>query len=232
MEALVRWTHPHMGPISPGEFIPIAEDTGTIIQLGEFVLRNACRQNKAWQESGLAPFRVAVNISSRQFSQSDLCEVVSSALTDSGLEPRYLELELTESIIQGASSAIATMQQLKSMGIHLSIDDFGTGFSSLSYLKLFPINTLKIDQYFTRNINIDKKDAALVDTIIRMAHNLELNVIAEGVETDAQLDFLRVRHCDQAQGYYFNRPLPPEDIERIYREIETVLPIEKELPHV
>ena len=216
VEALVRWIHPHMGPISPGEFIPIAEDTGTIIQLGEFVLRNACLQNKAWQDAGLPKFRVAINISARQFSQTNLCETVSRALAGSGLEPKYLELELTESIIQGSTSAVATMMELKAMDIHLSIDDFGTGYSSLSYLKLFPINTLKIDQYFTRNIHVDVKDAALVDTIIRMAHNLELNVIAEGVETNEQLDFLKERQCDQAQGYYFNKPLPAEDIERLY----------------
>lgn len=216
VEALVRWVHPHMGPISPGEFIPIAEETGTIIQLGEFVMRNACLQNKAWQDAGLPKFRMAINISARQFSQTNLCEVVASALSDSGLDPQYLELELTESIIQGSSSAVATMMELKAMGIHLSIDDFGTGYSSLSYLKLFPINTLKIDQYFTRNIHVDVKDAALVDTIIRMAHNLELNVIAEGVETNEQLDFLKERQCDQAQGYYFNRPLPADDIERLY----------------
>ncbi|WP_033541796.1 bifunctional diguanylate cyclase/phosphodiesterase [Planococcus sp. CAU13] len=216
VEALVRWVHPHMGPISPGEFIPIAEESGTIIQLGEFVLRNACLQNKAWQDAGLPKFRMAINISARQFSQINLCELVESALNDSGLEPEYLELELTESIIQGASSAVETMKELKAMGIHLSIDDFGTGYSSLSYLKLFPINTLKIDQYFTRNIHVDVKDAALVDTIIRMAHNLELNVIAEGVETDEQLSFLKERHCNQAQGYLFNRPLPADDIQRLY----------------
>lgn len=216
VEALVRWVHPHMGPISPGEFIPIAEESGTIIQLGEFVMRNACLQNKAWQDAGLPKFRVAINISARQFSQANLCELVQSALTDSGLEPQYLELELTESIIQGSASAVKTMVELKAMGIHLSIDDFGTGYSSLSYLKLFPINTLKIDQYFTRNIHADVKDAALVDTIIRMAHNLNLNVIAEGVETDEQLSFLKERRCNQAQGYLFNRPLPADDITQIY----------------
>ncbi len=216
VEALVRWLHPHMGPISPGEFIPIAEESGTIIQLGEFVMRNACLQNKAWQDAGLPKFRVAINISARQFSQANLCGLVQSALTDSGLEPQYLELELTESSIQGAASAVKTMNELKAMGVHLTIDDFGTGYSSLSYLKLFPINTLKIDQYFTRNIHLDMKDAALVDTIIRMAHNLGLNVIAEGVETDEQLNFLKERSCNQAQGYLFNRPLPAADIARLY----------------
>lgn len=217
VEALVRWVHPHMGPISPGEFIPIAEETGSIIQLGEFVLRKACVQNKAWQDAGLPPFRVAVNISARQFSHIKFYDTVESALTDSGLEAKYLELELTESIIQGATGAITMMQKLKDMDIHLSIDDFGTGYSSLNYLKKLPVHTLKIDQYFTRNIHVDPKDAALVDTIIRMAQNLELNVIAEGVETDRQLEFLKVRQCNQAQGYYFNKPLPAEEVERLYR---------------
>ncbi|TWT27800.1 bifunctional diguanylate cyclase/phosphodiesterase [Planomicrobium sp. CPCC 101110] len=220
VEALVRWTHSKLGAISPAEFIPLAEDTGAIIQIGEFVLREACKQNKSWQDAGLSPFRVAINISARQFSQTNLAQTVKEALEESGLAPEYLELELTESIIQGSKSAITMMQELKKMGIHLSIDDFGTGYSSLSYLKLFPIDTLKIDQYFTRNIQVDAKDAALVDTIIRMAHNLELNVIAEGVETSEQLEFLKVRHCDQAQGYYFNKPLPATDIERIYQQLE------------
>lgn len=217
VEALIRWTHPELGNISPVEFIPVAEDTGIIVQIGEHVLRTACRQNKEWQDAGLPKFRVAINISARQFSQSNLCEVVRDALSDSGLEPNYLELELTESIIQGSKTAIETMQELKSMGIHLSIDDFGTGYSSLSYLKLFPIDSLKIDRYFTRNINVDSKDAALVDTIIKMAHSLGLNVIAEGIETTDQLEFLTQKQCNQAQGYYFNRPLPPNEIERIYQ---------------
>ncbi|PSL40747.1 PAS domain S-box-containing protein/diguanylate cyclase (GGDEF)-like protein [Planomicrobium soli] len=216
VEALVRWNHPKLGTISPAEFIPLAEETGSIIPIGEYVLRKACQQSKAWQDAGLPPFRVAINISARQFTQTNLAETVKSALEESGLSPQYLELELTESIIQGSKSSIATMQELKKMGIHLSIDDFGTGYSSLSYLKLFPIDSLKIDQYFTRNIQVDSKDAALVDTIIRMGHNLNLNVIAEGVETAEQLDFLKSRLCDQAQGYYFNKPLPAEEISKIY----------------
>ncbi|WP_237150197.1 putative bifunctional diguanylate cyclase/phosphodiesterase [Planococcus kocurii] len=221
LEALVRWNHPEWGTISPAEFIPIAEDTGSIVQLGEYVLRQACLQNKAWQRAGLPKFRVAVNISSHQFSQSNLTETVHAALIDSGLEPRYLELELTESIIQSSSTAIATMNELKTMGIYLSIDDFGTGYSSLRYLKLFPIDTLKIDQYFIRNIITDLKDAALVATIIRMANDLQLNVIAEGVETAEQFQFLKQKQCNQAQGYYFNRPLPPTEIERLYRPAQS-----------
>ena len=219
-EALLRWNHSEWGSVSPAEFIPIAEETGIIVQIGEFVLKQACLQNKAWQDAGLPPFRIAVNISSRQFSQSDLSEVVSIALEEADLAPHYLELELTESIIQGSKSAVSTMLELKEKGVHLSIDDFGTGYSSLKYLKMFPINTLKIDQHFTRNINSDLKDAALVDTIIKMAHNLGLNVIAEGVETLDQLEFLKQKSCNQAQGYYFNRPLPAEEIERIYLETQ------------
>lgn len=216
VEALLRWNHPEWGMISPAEFIPIAEETGSITKIGEFVLEEACRQNKYWQDLGIAPFRVAVNISARQFAQKDLTEVVSTILKKTGLAPEYLELELTETIIQNADSAITTMEELAALGVHLSIDDFGTGYSSLSYLKLFPIDSLKIDQHFTRNIKSDSKDAALVKTIIRMAHDLELNVIAEGVETEEQLDFLRSEQCNQAQGYYFNRPLPAQDIEDIY----------------
>ncbi|MDQ0428853.1 diguanylate cyclase (GGDEF)-like protein/PAS domain S-box-containing protein [Planomicrobium stackebrandtii] len=216
VEALVRWHHTKWGPISPAEFIPIAEENGMILHIGEFVLRTACQQNKDWQDAGLPPFRVAVNISAKQFSNSNIAAVVTSALADAGLSPEFLELELTESIIQGARSAISKMWELKAMGIHLSIDDFGTGYSSLSYLKLFPVDTLKIDQHFTRNIHNDPKDAALVDTIIQMAHNLELNVIAEGVETSEQLAFLKKKKCNQAQGYYFQKPLLPDQIEKLY----------------
>ncbi|WP_246469512.1 bifunctional diguanylate cyclase/phosphodiesterase [Cohnella nanjingensis] len=217
VEALLRWHHPELGNVSPAEFIPLAEETGLIIPIGEWVLYEACRQAKSWQDEGLPPMRVAVNISSRQFQQSNLLEAVSRVLHDTGLEPQYLELELTESIIQDSKYAIGTMQKLKEMGTSLSIDDFGTGYSSLSYLKLFPIDTLKIDQSFTRNILADAKDAALVQTIINMAHNLELKVIAEGVETQEQLHFLTQRHCNEAQGYYFSRPIAPEDLSAILR---------------
>lgn len=219
VEALLRWHHPELGNISPAEFIPIAEETGSITKIGKFVLQQACRQNKAWQNAGLPAFRVAVNISARQFAQKDLMDFVGNALRSSGLSPQYLELELTESIYQNDQSSIETMQKLKAMGIYLSIDDFGTGYSSLSYLKVFPIDTLKIDRQFTRNIETDPKDAALVRTIIRMAHDLELNVIAEGVETKEQLEFLRSERCNQAQGYYFNRPLPPEEIAALYQTV-------------
>ncbi|MBH0156696.1 EAL domain-containing protein [Fictibacillus sp. 5RED26] len=218
VEALLRWHHPEWGTISPAEFIPIAEETGLILQIGEWVLHGACRQNKAWQDEGYAPLRMAVNISSRQFQQSDLVERVSRILNETELAPQYLELELTESIIQDSKYAVAKMQQLKEMGIHLSIDDFGTGYSSLSYLKTFPIHTLKIDQSFTRNIYADPKDASLVETIIAMAHNLDLKVIAEGVETEEQLQFLQQKQCNEAQGYYFSRPISAEELGVILQE--------------
>ncbi|WP_144697566.1 bifunctional diguanylate cyclase/phosphodiesterase [Fictibacillus phosphorivorans] len=218
VEALLRWHHPEWGTISPAEFIPIAEETGLILQIGEWVLHGACRQNKAWQDAGYAPLRVAVNISSRQFQQSDLVERVSRILRETELDAQYLELELTESIIQDSKYAVAKMHKLKEMGIHLSIDDFGTGYSSLSYLKTFPIHTLKIDQSFTRNIYADPKDASLVETIIAMAHNLDLKVIAEGVETEEQLQFLQQKQCNEAQGYYFSRPISAEDMAMILQE--------------
>ncbi|KPB04520.1 bifunctional diguanylate cyclase/phosphodiesterase [Bacillus sp. CHD6a] len=211
-EALLRWNHPEWGSISPAEFIPIAEETGLILQIGEWILKEACMQNKRWQDQGYKPLRIAVNISSRQFQQSDLLDRVKNILKETGLESHYLELELTESIIQDSKHAVAKMQQLKKMGIHLSIDDFGTGYSSLNYLKTFPIHTLKIDQSFTRNIYADPKDASLVETIITMAHNLNLKVIAEGVETEDQLRFLQQHHCNEAQGYYFSRPISADEM--------------------
>ncbi|OCT13740.1 hypothetical protein A8709_19355 [Paenibacillus pectinilyticus] len=211
-EALIRWEHPEWGHMSPADFIPLAEETGLIIPIGEWVLNEACRQNKEWQTQGYPPLRMAVNMSSRQFKQSNLIDTVSNALDLSGLEPQYLELELTESIIQDSKYAITTMQKLKDMGIFLSIDDFGTGYSSLNYLKHFPIDSLKIDQSFTRNMFENTKDAALIHTIITMAHNLELKVIAEGVETEEQLQFLLQRQCNEAQGYLFSRPIPAKEM--------------------
>ncbi|MGE8203217.1 EAL domain-containing protein [Heyndrickxia sp. NPDC080065] len=216
VEALIRWLHPELGPISPAEFIPLAEETGLIIPIGEWVLYEACRQNKAWQNMGYPPIRVAVNISSRQFQQPNLVDVVKHTLNETGLDSEYLELELTESIIQDSNYAITTMEKLKEMGIRLSIDDFGTGYSSLSYLKLLPINSLKIDQAFIKNIFTDAKDTALVQTIIDMAHNLDLKVIAEGIESSEQLYYLQQRQCNEGQGYFFSRPIPAEEMLRVF----------------
>ncbi|RFU60763.1 bifunctional diguanylate cyclase/phosphodiesterase [Peribacillus glennii] len=218
VEALTRWIHPEWGTISPAEFIPLAEETGLILPIGEWVLYEACAQNKAWQNEGHSPVRMAVNISSRQFQQLNFVDTVRDILQKTGLAPMYLELELTESIIQDSLHAISTMHTLKEMGVHLSIDDFGTGYSSLSYLKTFPIDTLKIDQAFTRNIFIDQKDASLVSTIINMAHNLELKVIAEGVETSEQLHFLQQKRCNEAQGYFFSRPIPAEEMNSFFQQ--------------
>jgi diguanylate cyclase (GGDEF)-like protein len=216
VEALVRWRHPQLGLVSPAEFIPLAEDTGLILPLGEWVLRTACRQNREWQNRGFPPVRVAVNISARQFKQPHLAETVLQILAETGLAPEYLELELTESsIMDNADSAIAVLTGLKKEGITISIDDFGTGFSSLSYLKRLPIDALKIDQSFVRDLTTDPADAALVMAIVTLAHNLRLRVIAEGVETEEQLRFLHLLRCDEVQGYLFSKPLPAEELEQV-----------------
>ncbi|MBS4095783.1 MAG: EAL domain-containing protein [Sulfuricella sp.] len=207
-EALIRWRHPDMGLISPDRFIPIAEETGLIIPIGEWVLRSACAQNKAWQKAGHAPLHVAVNLSGRQFKQKDLLRMIERAFAESGLSPEYLELEITESVImEHADETIATLACMKSMGFQLSIDDFGTGYSSLSYLKRFPIDTLKIDRSFVRDITTDQDDAAITAAVIALAHSLKLKVVAEGVENAEQLEFLRGQGCDMIQGFHFSRPM-------------------------
>ena len=218
MEALLRWHHPELGMISPASFIPLAEDTGLIVPIGEWVLHTACRQIKAWQDAGLPPLRVAVNLSARQLRQN-IPALVGKALTETGLKPEYLELEITESVaMQHAEASVQTFVTLREMGVRLSIDDFGTGYSSLSYLKRFPINKLKLDQSFVRDIISDPDDAAISETIIALAHSLKLEVIAEGVETESQLNFLQRRDCDAIQGYYFSRPIPAAEVERMLRE--------------
>ncbi|HKX46688.1 MAG TPA: bifunctional diguanylate cyclase/phosphodiesterase, partial [Planctomycetota bacterium] len=210
-EALVRWRHPDLGIISPGQFIPVAEETGLIVQIGEWVLRRACADAFAWQAAGFEPVRVAVNLSSVQFREPRLFEVVMESLRDSGLDPRWLELELTESMLmKDAEGAVVILERLKREGIHIAIDDFGTGYSSLSYLKRFPIDSLKIDQSFVRDINTNADDAAISTSIILMGHSLKLQVVAEGVETRSQLAFLRVMQCDEAQGFLFSPPMPEE----------------------
>jgi diguanylate cyclase (GGDEF)-like protein len=219
MEALVRWQHPELGLISPMEFIPLAEETGLIVPIGEWVLRTACAQNKAWQEARFAPLQVSVNFSPRQFQQPDLVEQVKRAVGDARLEPRYLGIELTESsIMKDAELTIKTLQQLKETGVQVSIDDFGTGYSSLSYLKRFPIDILKIDISFVRNSTTDPRDAAIIRAIITLAHSLNLKVIAEGVETQEQLRFLSSLRCDEVQGYLFGTPLPAEAFRQILLE--------------
>lgn len=208
MEALVRWQRPGHGIIPPDRFIPVAEENGLIVRLGTYVLQEACRQNRAWQDAGLPRLTVAVNLSACQLRDNGFVPLVTQILAETGLEPQYLELELTESALMGDDSdTVCKLLRLKELGIHISVDDFGTGYSSLSYLKHLPIDTIKVDRSFVRDIVNDPDDAAIVDAIIAMAHSLKLNVIAEGVETLAQLEFLQQRKCHQAQGYYFARPL-------------------------
>lgn len=215
-EALVRWQHPEKGLIMPGQFIALAEECGLILPLGEWVLRTACAQNKAWQDAGLPPITVAVNMSARQFAAQDVVKLAAATLAATGLDPGYLELELTESAVMADADAfIKTTEQLKGLSITLSIDDFGTGFSSLSYLKRFAIDRLKVDQSFVRDIVSDVNSAAIAQAIISLAHSLKLSAIAEGVETEAQLDFLRRRNCDEMQGFYFSKPVTAVEFEKM-----------------
>ncbi|MBU0753046.1 MAG: EAL domain-containing protein [Gammaproteobacteria bacterium] len=213
VEALIRWRHPERGLIPPVQFIPLAEETGLIVPIGAWVLRTACEQAKAWQRDGIAPLRVSVNLSARQFVQKDLVQSIRQVLDETGLDPGMLELELTESLIMhNAELFISTLRELKALGIALAIDDFGTGYSSLSYLKRFPIDRLKIDQSFVHDLHTDSDSAAISLAVIRLGHSLELRVIAEGVETMQQLDFLRSNGCDEIQGYYYSKPLPDDEL--------------------
>jgi EAL domain-containing protein (putative c-di-GMP-specific phosphodiesterase class I) len=218
-EALLRWQSPGLGAVSPEEFIPVAEQSGLILPIGDWVLREACRQMRAWQDQGLAAGTMAVNLSTRQFRQTDLAEEISAALADTGLAPDDLELELTESsIMDNLDAAASVLAELEQLGIRIAVDDFGTGYSSLSYLKTFSIHCLKIDRSFIRDIPGDDNDTAIVRTIIALARNLGLIVVAEGVETDAQLAYLRANQCDQVQGFLFSRPLPPGECIKLMRE--------------
>lgn len=215
-EALIRWQHPELGLVPPDQFIPIAEDNGLILPIGEWALHEASRQNRRWQDAGLPAFPVAVNMSAIQFRKLDIQDTLAQVLKDSGLAPRFLELELTErSIMKDPEEAARLLRELKQMGVQLSIDDFGTGYSSLNYLKRFPLDKLKIDRSFVKDIPLDMDDAAITQAIIGMAHSLRLRVIAEGAETQDQLMFLRSQHCDEIQGYYFSKPLPAGDFTRL-----------------
>lgn len=208
-EALLRWKHPELGLLSPDKFIYLAEENGFIVPIGEWVIQTACRQNKAWQDEGLPPMRMAVNLSGKQFGMQRLDQSISSILMETGLDPQWLELEITESaIMKNAEQNISMLQKFKQMGIALAIDDFGTGYSSLSYLKHFPISRLKIDRSFVRDITDNPDDAAIAEIIIAMAQALKLNVIAEGVETRAQMELLSFHNCVEMQGYLFSRPVP------------------------
>jgi diguanylate cyclase (GGDEF)-like protein/PAS domain S-box-containing protein len=219
MEALLRWHHPRHGMIAPSRFIALAEEMGLIIPIGAWVLRAACEQAKAWQTAGLGQLRIAVNLSPRQFTQKGLAQSIAAILAETGLDARYLELELTESMVMtDVDHAITILRELKHLGVQIAIDDFGTGYSSLSYLRRFPIDVLKIDQSFVRDITLEEDGAAIVRTIISLAHSLRLKVVAEGVETPAQLAYLRAHACDQVQGYLFSRPVPAADFELMIRK--------------
>ena len=210
-EALLRWKHPQRGFVPPNVFIPIAEETGLILTIGEWVLRQACTQMRSWLDAGLPPLRVSVNLSAKQFRHGDLTAVVCSALEDAQLQPGYLELELTESsIMHDAEASAATLQLLSTMGVHISIDDFGTGYSSLSYLWRLPLDKLKIDRSFVRELLSNPDDVAIVKAIISLAHSLRLGVVAEGVETQEQLEHLRELGCDQYQGFFCSPAVPPD----------------------
>jgi diguanylate cyclase (GGDEF)-like protein len=215
LEALVRWQHPQLGFLLPAHFISTAEVSGLIIPIGNWVLLTACKQLRLWQRRVDPDLTVSVNLSARQFQQPDLVSSVAQALEESGIDPRTLELEITESnAMQDAESTIYTLRELKGLGVRISMDDFGTGYSSLNYLKQFPIDTLKLDQSFVRDVTTDPRDAAIVSAVISMVHSLDLKVVAEGVETEEQLAFLQQRRCDRIQGFFFSAPIPADELER------------------
>ena len=222
-EALVRWQHPDLGLVFPTEFIGLAEDTGLIVPLGEWVLKESCRQAKAWQMKGLPPITVAVNLSGRQFQQKSLANRVAEILKETGLDAQWLGLEITESVaLKDADFTLASLHDFRTMGLHLALDDFGTGYSSLSYLKRFPIQTIKIDQSFVRDLVTDPNDAAIAEAVMALSHSLKLTVVAEGVETEEQLEFLRARGCRYVQGYLMSHPLPAEEFERFLSQPQVI----------
>ena len=224
VEALIRWIHPQRGMISPIRFIDIAEETGLIVPIGLWVLRTACAQNKAWQDAGYPALRMAVNLSARQFAHPELLQNIIDTLDDTGLHPRYLDIEITESLlVTNVEQAVGLMHKIDRLGVSLSIDDFGTGYSSLTYLKRFPVDVLKIDQSFIRDIAVDRTSEAIIVSIISLAHNLGIQVIAEGVEEQAHLKFLQQHRCDQLQGYYFSKPVPAPAFEQILKDGKTLL---------
>jgi len=217
-EALIRWTHPTRGPVSPAQFIPVAEDCGLILPIGNWVLRESCKQARAWVDAGLPLRTIAVNISSMEFRDENFLETVFTVLKDTGLDAKSLELELTESVLmKRAESAASVLKTLRTRGVQIAVDDFGTGYSSLSYLRKFPIDALKIDQSFVRQITAAPDDATIVTAVISMGRSLNLRVVAEGVETRGELEFLQAHQCDEAQGYYFSRPVPPQQFAKLLK---------------
>ena len=219
LEALIRWQHPELGLVPPDKFIRVAENSGLILPIGEWVLRTACSQARKWQEEGLPAVTMAVNVSAVQFRQQGFCDLIKRVLHETGLAPQCLELELTESLLlANADLMLSVVQELKAMGLTLAIDDFGTGYSSFNYLKQFRVGKLKIDRAFIRDIAVNPDDAAITAAIISMAKSLHLKVIAEGVEDEAQMSFLRAHQCDEIQGYYFSKPLLVEKVAEKLRE--------------
>lgn len=224
-EALIRWTHPTRGPISPSDFVPVAEDCGLILPIGTWALREACRQARTWMDAGLPEASVAVNVSAVQMEDENFLEGLFAILAETGMDPRFLELELTESVLmRHAESAASILQVVRERGMQVSVDDFGTGYSSLSYLRKFPVDALKVDQSFVHQISTGGNDTAIVTAVISMARSLKLRVIAEGVETVEELAFLQAHHCDEAQGYYFGRPMPADEFAVLLQKglLETV----------
>jgi EAL domain-containing protein (putative c-di-GMP-specific phosphodiesterase class I) len=218
VEALLRWNNPELGAVSPLRFIPVAEETGLIMPIGKWVLRTACAQGVAWQAQGLPPVRMAVNLSPRQFADPDLLADIGAALRETGMAPELLELEITESMVMhDTQRAVGVLRAIKALGVRLAIDDFGTGYSSLAQIKRFPIDTIKVDRSFIRDIPADAEDMAITQAIIAMGRSLGLSVVAEGVETKEQQAFLRRNGCDEMQGYYFSKPIPPEDFAALLR---------------
>lgn len=218
MEALIRWNNPDEGLIGPNKFIPIAEEMGLILPIGEWVLREACRQNKEWLDKGYQPIRVSVNISGMQFQQKDFVDIVKNVLEDTGIESQYLELEITESIAMiDIKYTIEVLKKLKSLGVYISIDDFGTGYSSFSYLKEMSVDELKIDRTFIMDVNTNTKNMSIVKAIIHLAHELNLEVTAEGAETEEHIQFLKENNCDKVQGYYYSKPVSSEEFEKFLK---------------
>ncbi|MFZ2854413.1 MAG: EAL domain-containing protein [Rhodocyclaceae bacterium] len=231
VEALLRWQSPELGMVGPARFIPLAEEAGLIESIGEWVLQTACRQGVAWQQQGLPPMLIAVNLSARQFRQKNLALLVRQALRESGLEARWLELEVTEGMLMhDPEQAASILRELSGMGVHIAVDDFGTGYSSLSYLKRFPVTRLKVDQSFVRDIPGDQDDAAIVTAVVSLAHSLRMGVIAEGVETEAQRAFLLGLNCELCQGYLFSRPLPAGEIPAFQARPEMLFAAQQSAP--
>jgi EAL domain-containing protein (putative c-di-GMP-specific phosphodiesterase class I) len=229
LEALLRWQHPELGLVPPDRFIRIAENSGLIVPIGEWVLRTACSEARKWQDEGFSPVTVAVNVSAIQFRQESFGEVIRKVLRETGLPPQNLALELTESLLfTNADLMLSVIQELKAIGVTLAIDDFGTGYSSFSYLRQFQISKLKIDRSFIRNVAANPDDAAITAAIISMAKSLHLKVIAEGVEDEAQMAFLRAHQCDEIQGYYFSKPLA---VDKVADKLRGDYPVAKALAH-